>query len=308
MIGHLSKYMACCCYTNHQVTPNQPAFHFRVPGQRCGISYGTVTNVHQAVTSVPTCCQIYLGDPQTYQCHIPTPEQKEEIRQACEEGDKTFYVHCPFVANLAKTHRHDSWANAMVGQQLGVVEGLPAACVLHIGKTGTLETVAQNINHIHLNGQLPRSHQQRIPYHLLLEVAAGQGSELGSNWDELRKLYEGIDYSRVGFCLDTQHAFGAGMSDFSNHESIVKLFDEANAIYTGGISLIHLNDSAVEFGRRVDRHAPLKEGYIWSQGDEGLRSLVEYSKQAGIDLISETSDPNADQAIVKSYWAESGSD
>ena len=268
-----------------------------------GASFGTVSNVHAAVTSVRSCCQMYLGDPDTYQCHTLSPEEKEEVRIACEQGDKTFYVHCPFVANLAKSHQHHSFANAIVAQELGVVEGLPAACVLHVGKKGTLENVAQNINSLHLTGQLPRSHQARIPYHLLLEVAAGQGTELGSSWEQLRKLYEGIDYSRIGFCLDTQHAFAAGMSDFSNHESVVKLFDEAGGIHTGGISLIHLNDSLVEFGRKVDRHAPLRQGHIWAQQDEGLRSLVMYAKEAGIDLVSETSDPGADQALVESYWA-----
>jgi len=261
---------------------------------------------------------MYLGDPTTYQCSTLTPEEKEEVRMACEEGDKTFYVHCPFVANLAKSHQQPSWANAIVAQELAVVEGLPAACVLHIGKsggsrssldykTGTLEMVAQNINSLQAMGQLPRSHQTRVPYHLLLEVAAGQGTELGSDWNQIRKLYEGIDYSRVGFCLDTQHAFAAGMSDFSNHESIIKLFDEASAIYTGGISLIHLNDSAVEYGRRVDRHAPLRSGHIWREDDQGLRSLVNFAKLSGIDLISETSDPVTDQAIVESYWNDNNS-
>lgn len=292
--------MSCCCQNN---APTVPLFSFRTSGERCGRSYNHETDIHTAVSASHTCCQVYLGDPETYQCKTLSPAEKEEVRTACEAGDKTFYVHCPFVANLSKDHNHQSWATALVGQQLGVVEGLPAACVLHIGKRGTLENVAQNINLLHSMGQLPRSYHHRIPYHLLLEVAAGQGTELGCNWDQLRKLYEGIDYSRVGFCIDTQHAYAAGMCDFSSHESVVKLLDEATAIYTGGIALIHLNDSLVEFGRRVDRHAPLRRGHIWSQSDEGLRSLVEYAKVAGVDLVSETSDPITDQAIVQSYWS-----
>ena len=45
----------------------------------------------------------------------------------------------------------------------------------------------------------------------MLENTAGQGSCLGSSFEELRRIIDGVeDKSRIGVCLDTCHAFSAG--------------------------------------------------------------------------------------------------
>jgi endonuclease IV len=282
--------MDCCCASS------KISFARRVPGQRYGGSHGETVRIYDAVSAATDhCCQLFLSP----NAKAMTIEEKDELRQLCEMEDKTFYIHCPFATNLASTAPLSSY---VVSEHLKAVEGLPAACVLHIGKSGTIEQVSQSINNLQSQGYLTRGRHDRIPYHLLLEVAAGQKNELGYSWEDIRHLYEGLDYTRVGFCLDTQHAFAAGMSDFGTHEAVIKVLEEAMSISTGGISLIHLNDSNTEYGRRVDRHAPLRAGYIWRETDEGLQALVEYSGKAGIDLISETSDPLGDQQIVQSYW------
>jgi deoxyribonuclease-4 len=119
--------------------------------------------------------------------------------------------------------------------------------------------------------------------------------------EEIRKLYEAVDYSRVGLCIDTQHAFASGLCDFQSHESVVKLYDESYAVIRKGISLIHLNDSKKPFGSCVDRHEILKQGYIWNQSDVGLKALLRMAKDVGTDIISETSDPMADVAMIENY-------
>ena len=91
------------------------------------------------------------------------------------------------------------------------------------------------------------------------------------------------------------------MCSFQTHEDVVKLFDAANSITRKGISMIHLNDSAKEWESRVDRHAPLRTGYIWTQSDEGLQSLIHISQDYGLDLISETDNPVADSLLVSHY-------
>ena len=46
---------------------------------------------------------------------------------------------------------------------------------------------------------------------LVVENTAGTGGNLGSTFEELRMILDGIDdKSRVGFCFDTMHAFAAG--------------------------------------------------------------------------------------------------
>lgn len=287
--------MDSCC------TPKSLSLNVKKPECRCGGHVSLENTLYETIASYPgdKCVQLFLGDPTRYECRTITPQDKENTRVYCANNNKTFYIHCPYVANLAKPEC--TRAINVVSKDLDAVSGLPAAAVLHIGKVGTIENVAQRINQIQINGHLPVSQSSRVPFHLLLEIAAGQGTELGRSWDEIRHLYEALDYTRVGLCVDTQHAFASGMSSLQTHEDVVKLFDNANGIAKKGISMIHLNDSAKEYQSQVDRHIALRSGYMWYHSDEGLKSLLNISKDYALDLISETNDPVSDSLLVDQY-------
>lgn len=302
--------MSCCdCSEDHSYS-SQPN---PVPRPRIRLvvhpqigRFGSHLSLRQTLTqtleahNIP-CCQFYLGGNTNYQCREITAVDRANAARYCATHDKTFYVHCSLIANLAKPNDADVVESVKsVTKSLHQIAGLPGACVLHIGKVGSLENVARRVNEITEGGALP-SGTGRVPRKLLLEIAAGQGTELGRSWEELRRLYEGIDRSRVGFCFDTQHAFAAGMSPMQSHEDIVKLFDEAEAILPRGIGLIHINDSKKVFGSRVDRHEVLGMGHIWGQTDEGLRVLTHRCLERGIDMVSETGDGMADCALLSSY-------
>jgi endonuclease IV len=140
-----------------------------------------------------------------------------------------------------------------------------------------------------------------VPFKLLLENAAGQGTELGRNWEEIRHLYEALDHTKIGICVDTQHAFASSMCSFQTHEDVVNLFDEASYITKQGISMIHLNDSTKQFKSNVDRHAPVSKGHMWYKEQESFNTLLDFAYGNCIDLISETSDPNNDINIINNY-------
>ncbi|CAH6420791.1 Endonuclease IV [uncultured virus] len=273
----------------------------RKPQCRCGGHIPLRGSLYETVISEPSCrcIQMFMGSPTTYECRTITAEDKQRTLEYCTKTDTTFYIHAPYVANLAKPDC--TKAVSIVSKELDIVSGLPAATVLHVGKVGTIENVAQRINEIRSSGHLPQSQHSRAPYHLLLEIAAGQGTELGRSWEEIRHLYEAIDTTCVGLCVNTQHAFASGMCLFQTHEDVVKLFDAANSITPSGISMIHLNDSHKEFGSHVDRHAALRTGYIWYNSDEGLKSLIRISRDYNLDLISETDNPIGDSMIVQQY-------
>lgn len=284
--------MSCCCQGDILT------LNIRQPDKRHGSHIRLLDSLSNTISkNTSKCTQIYLGDPITYQCRQISAIDKQKVKEHCDLHHKSFYVHCPLIANLAKSDCDKS--KMVIQKELDIVAGLPAACVLHIGKKGTIENVSQHIND--MSSHLPLSSYSHVPFHLLLEIAAGQGTELGKSWEEIRHLYEGLDMTRVGLCIDTQHAFASGMCEFQTHEDVVKLFDMASSIAPKGISMIHLNDSTKPFKSQVDRHAPLKQGYIWSRNDEGLKSLVKISTDLGIDLITETSDPNHDRKVISSY-------
>lgn len=243
--------------------------------------------------------QIFLGNSIGYDVKEITNDDKEKSIKYCNNNNKTFYVHCPLIANLAKKDCKKSID--VVCKELDMVKDLPCACVLHIGKVGTIENVCHRLNQIDNNGYLTYSKNNLIPFNLILEIAAGQGSELGFNLDQLRHIYEGIDRTKIGVCLDTQHAFASGLCDFDNHESVINLYDDIQSITKSKISLVHLNDSKVEYGQKIDSYSPLRKGNIWSEKDESLKSLISLCYDYGIDIITESKNPIHDKNILKLY-------
>ena len=114
-----------------------------------------------------------------------------------------------------------------------------------------------------------------------------------------RKKY---DWKHIGFCIDTCHAFAAGydlrkVAHINNFISKV----EKNLGWDN-VELIHLNDSKKHLGCHVDRHAPLLEGYIYgeqNEGDiEGLKYLVNYLNSKGKSIVLETKGDYKEELVL----------
>ena len=105
---------------------------------------------------------------------------------------------------------------------------------------------------------------------VLLENTAGQGRELGWRLDQLQRLME-LSGVELGLCLDTAHAFAAGYDLRSPHGVARLLAEIARGPGLDRLKMLHLNDSKVGCGSRVDRHEHLGLGHL---GLEGLRQFL----------------------------------
>lgn len=125
---------------------------------------------------------------------------------------------------------------------------------------------------------------------VILENTAGQGSYLGSRFEELALVIGKVaNKSRVGVCLDTAHLYGAGF-DISTPEGFARTFGEFDRIV--GFSRLcgmHLNDTAVQCGSHTDRHACIGDGRL---GWETFRMVMDDPRFDGIPLVLETPDPD----------------
>ncbi len=122
----------------------------------------------------------------------------------------------------------------------------------------------------------------------VIENTAGQGSNLGSRFEELAFIIDRVeDKSRVGVCFDTCHAFAAGY-DLRTPEAFARTFEAFDRIiglhYLRGM---HLNDAMKPLGSHIDRHAPLGDGEI---GWEAFRMIASDPRFDAIPLILETTD------------------
>lgn len=281
--------------------------HHRVGGN-VNLQKTLLQTLTQKASSCSHCVQFYLSSRQGYSVRKLDKEDIKKSKEYCEKYGKSFYIHCPLIANLSKNPEssdeketeilRNSW-NA-VSYEVQQMNGLPAGCVLHVGSKGSIPNLVRNLNDF----DVPRNTHINQNKLLLLENAAGQGSSLGRDFEELRKIFEGIDKNTIGFCLDTQHIFGAGVNRLNTHEDVVKLFDDIEAVTGNNPNVIHLNDSMKTFNSKVDRHENIGSGYIWSENKEGLRSLLDICYDQDVDCILETPDSSRDLDLIRSKYMD----
>jgi deoxyribonuclease-4 len=140
---------------------------------------------------------------------------------------------------------------------------------------------------------------------LCLENMAGMGQHIGAKFSELGDVMRAVDSSRLGICLDTQHAFAAGY-DLTNPEGVTGMIDEFDRdIGLDRLSAVHANDSKRPCGSGVDRHDNIGDGLIGEQGFTNIMSHPAFAdvpfflEVPGYDKVNRGPDkPNVD--ILKS--------
>lgn len=124
---------------------------------------------------------------------------------------------------------------------------------------------------------------------VLLETMSGKGTEVGRNFEELRKILNLVEKkSKMGICLDTCHVWDGGYDIVNDLDSVFEEFDRI--IGLDRLKAIHLNDSMNPLGSHKDRHARIGEGEI---GLEALVRVINHPATEGIPFILET--PNDDE-------------
>ena len=120
----------------------------------------------------------------------------------------------------------------------------------------------------------------------VIENTAGQGSNVGSAFEELARLIELIDEpGRVGVCLDTCHAFAAGYDLKDSYETVMEQFGRKIGFeYLKGM---HLNDSKSVLNGHLDRHHSIGKGEL---GVETFRTIMNDPRLDGIPMVLETID------------------
>lgn len=128
---------------------------------------------------------------------------------------------------------------------------------------------------------------------VLLETMSGKGTEVGRNFEELRKILNLVEKkSKMGICLDTCHVWDGGYDIVHDLDGVLNDFDHIIGLEC--LKAIHLNDSLNDCGSHKDRHARIGEGKI---GMEALVRIIKHPVLREIPFILET--PNDD-----SGWTE----
>jgi len=196
------------------------------------------------------------------------------------------FLHLPYLPNIASS-RSKFYKRSIrsITTDLQRAEDLGADyLIIHIGhrmessEDQAIEAVSQGIDQAF--------EKVKNAVILLLENTAGQGTEVGYTFDQIKRIIEGVqDHERMGVCLDTAHSFEAGY-DLSTEDGIERTLENFDrTIGLKRLHLLHLNDSKTPLGSRRDRHWHIGEGQI---GREGFRCLVNHPLLNHLPGIMET--------------------
>lgn len=264
-------------------------------GAHMSIAGGLYKSVDRAEAVGATAMQIFTKSNQQWAAKKIMADDAAAFKQRLKDSSiKSVNVHASYLINIGSSDDalrkksvhalHDELERCdLLGIDLLVFH--PGAAV---GGTQEecIQLVAQSINELFERYQGPVT--------LVIENTAGQGTVVGSTLEQLAAISKNIaQKKRVGFCIDTCHAFAAGydLSTSTGYEQFWQEFDRLLAIEK--LRVIHCNDSKKECGSRVDRHENIGDGKI---GIKSFTLLMNDPRFAEIAKICETPKGEDEQA------------
>jgi deoxyribonuclease-4 len=121
---------------------------------------------------------------------------------------------------------------------------------------------------------------------LLMETTAGQGTVIGSTFEEMARLIARVSRTvraRVGVCVDTAHVFAAGYDLVDEYDDVWAQFGDT--IGFERLGMMHLNDSKAPFASRKDRHELIGDGAI---GARPFQRIMNDERLARVPKVIET--------------------
>lgn len=218
--------------------------------------------------------QIFLSNPQSWKKPQPRPDTA-----TLRESTLPIVVHAPYLINVCADNNRVRIPSRKILQD---------TC----DAASEIEAMAVVVHGGHVTGDGPQEEgivrwakafdSLDTDMRVLIENTAGGDKAVARRVEWIARLWEEIGSNNVGFVLDTCHAWAGG-------EPFDELVERVVAA-TGGIDLVHANDSKDDFDSRRDRHQNLGSGEI----PEDL--LADVIKAAGAPVIVETPGGVDDQA------------
>lgn len=273
----------------------------RLIGAHVSAAGGHDKAIERAVAIGCNCAQVFSGSPRVWQRpSLDTIDTKKLSAKQQELHVKPIFTHALYLINLTAdkpeiltksvdTLKKELMFDAHIGGA-GVVVHLGS----HLGNgwaqvsQSLVESLTVVLNETPANSTL------------LIENSAGQQGKLCSDlseirWllDELEKVGQFLSQGRLGWCVDTCHAWAAG---YYLGSQLPKTTDGKNTLLGSAsltiselklwqwLKVVHVNDSRDPFASGRDRHANIGEGTIPHGDLEHFLNLPELQK---IPMITE---------------------
>jgi len=208
--------------------------------------------------------QIFTKSARSWLAKKITSEEVDLFKKAWKSSAVSLViVHAGYLINIGsckKSFERKSVKSLLEELQRCELLGIPYL-VLHPGayvgwkEEECIAQIAKNLDEVleKVNGKSK----------ILLETMAGQGTNVGYTFEQLKKIRKLCkNKRRVGICFDTCHTFAAGydISTPKGYKETMEHFDKVLGV--GLLKVIHVNGSKRELESRKDRHENLGKGEI----------------------------------------------
>ncbi len=254
-------------------------------------SHVSFDSKEQLVKSVKECISygantfmFYAGAPQNTNRCIIDDSLTYKAYELMKENNiflEKVICHAPYIVNLANDDENKyQFAINFLIDEIKRCESLGIKyLVLHPGSHVGLGIDKGIVNIIFALNQVLKNSKVTI----LIETMAGKGSEIGSNFEELKQIINGVEEkNNIGVCMDTCHLHDSGY-DVSNFDDILDDFDKKIGLQY--LKCIHINDSKNVVGAHKDRHENLGYGEI---GFDNMIKIIYNERIKDIPKILET--------------------
>lgn len=233
------------------------------------------------------CIQIYVTLSRRWDVSELSTEEVIKFKSAWQKSPvKKVVAHVPYLVNLASPDKN-LWQKSKERLRIELYRAIQFGVdllVLHPGSYGNSnkeDGMKRTIEAI--NAISSEIDNQKI--RILLETMAGQGTMIGSSFEEIAYILEGVSNPEFfGVCFDTAHVFAAGydIRGYEGYETVLNEFDRIIGLKR--IKTIHVNDSRTKLGSRSDRHACIGEGKL---GLEIFHAIMKDTRFLNIPKILE---------------------
>jgi deoxyribonuclease IV len=272
--------------------------------------------------------QIFSASPRMWQgatVRIPASDAKAFRARRDVLGLGPLVIHANYLVNLAATQPMLRTRSIQAFHE-ELVRGVALGAdyiVVHPGSRGEMpieNAIASIVDSI-------KQAAKRVPLgkmRILIENTAGMGTAVGSRLEEVAAIVHGLNRGggsdrtddrplQVGVCLDTAHLLAAGY-DIRSEAGLEQTIDAIDRIIgLENVPVVHVNDSKIPLGGRVDRHAHIGEGKV---GKDAFARILRHPRfgtlppegLVGRAFILETpiDDPGDDRRNVAKIWELAG--
>lgn len=242
-------------------------------------------SVKEAASYGANALMVYTGAPQNTR-RKDVSELNIEAGQAYmkEHGLQDLIIHAPYIINLGNSVKPETFELAVdfLALELERTKAMGSnILVLHPGAhVGAGEDIGTSQIIKGLNEVLTSD----TKVYVTLETMAGKGSEIGRNFEELARIYDGVHHNdKLRICFDTCHVHDSGLDIVNDFDDVIDKFDRI--IGKDQIAVFHINDSKNPRGAGKDRHENIGFGHI---GFDAIHRIVYHPDFESIPKILET--------------------